>query len=694
MDELRLDQCLYGYESGHSLLASSTQLPAEVRRQLLTLTDYPGTYGADPSVEGHVAGYPLVNGQMYVLSRTWLAPEMPRPGCVFTHVLLFDMTAVHEIEDPRSVLRLFHRPSRDDYSSFSRIMVVQRREMAWPEIPEPGRVQLMSALLDELYGRQDPLVVRLPKWEDLAQDVLAVWGQQWPALRTRFAFATGGSSARAIGGTPFDLQITSVFGSSAYSNRNVVLLDSSHPASVTTQDENPWATTLARSIYLGEGDSFRDFARRYGADVGSTRLALGRLAKIFAVLTAPIPTSIKTAQVFNRATDLFPEPAEAALLKRHLFGSAAHRHAPLGFVCSEPELLRVMVLNPAAAAMAGVNSDELGQRLAALTTEEPSIGIRLLAEVTGKDARAAAAAAKILYKDESFIEALLSASNLTDQEMLAVLTLDPSLATNHQLWRHEGAGIERVIALVEELGPDKLRGIIAGAFSAGNRAALNILIERDPKTAVLGILDAVQADPALIESVPPNLSWNVAGPAWITGVTPPRAEVLQLLAGKLDPHIGALRRLGWHPWISLCSEVFIGSPDLQTSSAAFLFVLGLTGSSRDWMPLVTAGFQVLHRVEAGERLTEQEWSRVEPSIVPARFWGDWDRCRRLRATFARFSVRQRAPIDLFLAGAEHTDRRAVLEEASAQRGGKAYVAQTGIAQPLPRANDATDENQG
>src|SRR3546814_20493757 len=83
---MTIDQCLFGYEDGHRLLASSMSLGDQT--SLLTkLSDLaPGTLFG--SSHGYWTGLPLPELARYALFRTWPAPELPRPGCVWTHALL------------------------------------------------------------------------------------------------------------------------------------------------------------------------------------------------------------------------------------------------------------------------------------------------------------------------------------------------------------------------------------------------------------------------------------------------------------------------------------------------------------------------------------------------------------------------------------------------------------------------------
>ena len=87
----RLQQALHGYSDGHRQLALSTTLKLNDQKRLLALSDISGP-GADLSPEGYLTGYPLTESGLFALGRTWPAPEMSRPGCVWTHTLLIDFS--------------------------------------------------------------------------------------------------------------------------------------------------------------------------------------------------------------------------------------------------------------------------------------------------------------------------------------------------------------------------------------------------------------------------------------------------------------------------------------------------------------------------------------------------------------------------------------------------------------------------
>src|SRR5271168_894484 len=96
---LKLHQCLFGYNDGHRLLASSLRLPSDAASSLLIHSDLLPDFNSSLS-DRYWTGLPLPVAKVYALMRTWLAPEMPRPGCVWTHVILVgvaDMARLPEL---------------------------------------------------------------------------------------------------------------------------------------------------------------------------------------------------------------------------------------------------------------------------------------------------------------------------------------------------------------------------------------------------------------------------------------------------------------------------------------------------------------------------------------------------------------------------------------------------------------------
>lgn len=103
-------QALWGYSNGHHLLASSIILSSASVKTLEMLTDLSGV-DVYEDFDGYLTGYPLKAERKYAISKTWYAPEMPRPGCVWTHTIFVDFDDMLSIST-KEFDELFHRPGK------------------------------------------------------------------------------------------------------------------------------------------------------------------------------------------------------------------------------------------------------------------------------------------------------------------------------------------------------------------------------------------------------------------------------------------------------------------------------------------------------------------------------------------------------------------------------------------------------
>src|SRR5208337_2342062 len=192
---IELAQTLHGYGDGHQLLSSSIELSREQQWQLLVMSDLSGP-SFRAGFESYLTGYPLAAGGFYCLARTWFAPELPRPGCVWTHSIFISDTDLARIGDFRSIIPCFRRPSSPkDIGSYNTSIRIS------PSCDKPYNLadEVTSALLSLLYGSASQTVV-LTSSSSLSYEelVLAVFSQQWPRLRRNFRFCTGALAIRDV----------------------------------------------------------------------------------------------------------------------------------------------------------------------------------------------------------------------------------------------------------------------------------------------------------------------------------------------------------------------------------------------------------------------------------------------------------------------------------------------------------------
>ncbi|TWA92613.1 hypothetical protein FBZ96_11083 [Bradyrhizobium stylosanthis] len=266
---LKIDNCLFGYEDGHRLLASSLKLDGESASQLTLLSDLaPGARFGSSS--GYWTGFPFPKLDRYALMRTWPAPEMPRPGCVWTHALLIETSLFEDLADLSLLRELARRPQRLDGLAFYEQSIylpadtlAERRD--YLSVPA-GRAVL--AIFNNLYG-SDEGAIPIERPGDLEDEVFAIWSQQWPRLRRNFRFQTAAADEVGAARSPFDLRLQWPPSVSAA------------PPSLYQEEVPPWLS-VAVSDLSSPPHELRRFLWQFGKDVKKQRGSFRPLCEIFA----------------------------------------------------------------------------------------------------------------------------------------------------------------------------------------------------------------------------------------------------------------------------------------------------------------------------------------------------------------------------------------------------------------------------
>lgn len=123
---MKVHQALHGYNQGHNLLYSSINLPYEDEDYMKKQSDWT-EYVDDDEDSSYVKAYVLPQSHLYVVSKSWYAYEMSRPGCVWTHSLIINLDDITIDFDFRSLLNYFSRP-KDKMDSYDEILDIVSSE--------------------------------------------------------------------------------------------------------------------------------------------------------------------------------------------------------------------------------------------------------------------------------------------------------------------------------------------------------------------------------------------------------------------------------------------------------------------------------------------------------------------------------------------------------------------------------------
>lgn len=334
-----IDQALFGYADGHRQIASSVRLPPKDLYLLSSASDLASGVRLGER-DSYLSGLPLPESRRYALFRTWAAPEMPRPGCVWSHVFLLGPKIFASIPALSQVLPFFRRPVADEISFYGDPL-----NISTPRMIEPARIDLVSEIVSSYYtlGRAT-LSPASGEQDEIEKAILAVWSQQWPRLRSSFSFCTAPlSENRRTEQNDYNIQVAPI-------------------------DEIPlisgekWVSLAAADAAQNKVTPLRRFLWRYGRDILASRRQYRMVVDLYirSVGASSIPVDV--------AFDIFralPDPLDGAVLKRDILGIGPSSPSLIAAI-SAVDLLQLLVSETLSetptAAQVGARLEELSSR--------------------------------------------------------------------------------------------------------------------------------------------------------------------------------------------------------------------------------------------------------------------------------------------------------------------------------------------
>lgn len=619
-DRIKVDQALHGYSEGHRLIEGSLKLPQSDARTMLVLSDASGTGSRIPT-NGYLTGYPLTESGKYVLARTWAAPEMSRPGCVWTHSLLIDFADLARLGSVDDLLERFQRPSAGGGSAFGIQLLVEVSTAPTPIAPPDLRRAGQWARA--LYGKPKGKIIAERERPEDDELVLAIWMQQWPRLRRAFRFCTFSTEDRSTSADAFDLQLMDMSRTSRSKVSEGVIASAKH--------QGDWIEMLLDDLVTPAGSGLRQFLRDVGSDVTNGRGAMISLVHLYAALE-PNAGPSRLAEAVYELERLGPSQGRMG------------RAAAARMVFSRPGLFDRMLFDFALQQvradrdLLGVEPLVVGR---ALLRWKPDLLAHDLAEDDPLH-KAVDAALPEADADEliDLIEAVPGA-------VATVLPARPDVFERASFWRIASLEAPKLIGALDASQDGAVR-IVGALMEASRDECSAVFVYRfgiDPVVTALSSLDAtgIRSRLAWIRTIACRIDDLAEGMS--RGIIWHR-PLLFALAEILNPD-AVPNSVGADPWVTAVARTRT-SDDVRGEDllASFLFTRARGWSSRSAARLFSLSVERLHEAMASERLTDEAWRIAKPRLPYGSVWHDWDLCERLRhAVVDSFIARELPPIE-------------------------------------------------
>lgn len=641
MDEIiKVNQVLHGYSDGHRLMQTSMKMSRDVENKMLLLSDMSGPT-MQQGFEHYFTGYPLEEAQVYAFAQTWYASEMRRPGCVWTHTLLIDNADLGKIKDFRILKSLFSRPkeplSLQKYKSAIPLLnstSILHKQDEWSE-------DAAGKILSALYAAPPmPIFVPSTSTANCVDLIFAIWSQQWPKLRRSFRFCTGSLSNRSFEGNLFDLQVIPL-DAVRLILRETPSVEMVDPTTSLNWGGAPlWLRVATKDLLqVGEG-ALRKFMWNFGADVKEGRSSFSHLANIYNLIEAVSHREASLESLIDAIAYGFPHNDEAAHLKLAILSNEmAGKENAFFSNDMKASLLRTLF----------TTNKYQPFKLKDKALVNYATGMWETAPEQAKDLILELFSSNLNALGESFLSEMLRLIKLDQAVEIfrrnpdvipIIISQNPTLATIPQLWSNTfGKQTQFLDAILTSspISEETITAIIHAMLKVDAYDMARKAIKSFGRKGVFSILDwANNMEGDQFKKLHQELQQALASQPsalvdWLNEAQNPKASTMALILSLLDPNSLEAQNLGeknWPQLTSLSNEYL--DKNALIKAMGFLLALGLKNQVSHSEELVAYSFECVHDAAADGVLEYETWTLLRTELPSLSWWGDWDKCERLR----------------------------------------------------------------
>lgn len=637
---MKIDQALFGYEGGHRLLASSLPLGSDA--PLLTeLSDVaPGAIFG--SGDGYWTGLPLPSMKRYALLRTWPAPEMSRPGCVWTHALLLDPKTLEQFKDLSVLKNLASRP-------IGIVDLDKYRHAIEVPVEEPQTVhhhsddEITANLIFKLYEQKEAVIkTRTPG--ELVEPLFAVWSQQWPRLRRNFRFQTA-LTRSARGTSSIRLDITTTLASSA-------------DLAAAERPKPSWVRAAQQDIGYGHDGPLRSFLRKYGADVKKQKASFKPLVELN--LLDNKPTADATDKILYILAEAFPSAEDAKCLKQDLVNGDLIPSA-------QPGLVHSLLISDSAEILPMPSADGLA-RIATLDPRSSHHLVQMIELSVLSNAPISSAILDLLIHKITNSSQTWILENSSSSVVRFLCKHKPSLITDKTISSLSDEGLIYSLPFIIQ-NPNSLKPLMAKILSRESRDLAAAIFDLAPQATATAVLEKLSESGSnsvgiwateLFKRSSLLLHGNVLDSASTSDAI---FECIDGLGG-LSPQV---LKAGCAPWLKSLDTL---NPNLLSKKeeliAAYFTVLALQTGQKSGLSVIERFFDILHSKLIESDLNQQTVDFLLPHLASVGFFKGWDLGLRLRLSIVNAYVRFKWPRSSFLNLTHRKKTKKMLAEAASE----------------------------
>lgn len=622
-----IHQVLHGYSQGHNRLASSFPLSVQDDDKMKMLSDWSEYSGIKDN--SYITTYPLLDGRHYVVAKSWYADDMERPGCVWTHSLILDLNNLDEKFDFRSLMRLFKRPIKGDYSSYSEVI-------KYTALPVSGGIDTFQEdvlvwLYSNLIENKGPMVYRVEQDSSYYQGLILLLLQYLPLdFCKNIVFCSGSAYGRKSSIVEYTLQFATSVGTSLFT----VVKDSKNEIDGVCEG----IRSICETMIKDDSDT-SEVLRVFSSDIGSSPLKLcttGMLLKYLDNAIAQSGENPSFSEIVKLMVEAFPSMYEGMNVKTTFCKKSVSN-------LFSPELV---VLADLATCISdkflNYEAIEYHQRVADLKNSE---GVDAYAKyiLSLLDSDSINSAGEYQLKNSSaYLQAgeyYYLANNYWSVYMSLVIANPNILRYSFWVDLSEGHFVSvydlfRKYSFQDFDNWGKLFQIVLYRHHTIDTSLMECFVKNIPNLVweVMEYLNhslSYQLDP-LVKRYCADKSFYVL--EWLREQKELTMPTVRFIVENLSPSETNIKVNGGNIWTSLynCNKY----ETLQYFT--FMYILGHNWSDNIGLKYLKRSFFQLHQALATDSLPIYLWTKLEPYTAPLRWYNEWDKCKKLRKGIVKY----------------------------------------------------------
>lgn len=629
---MKIEQLLHGYNNGHTLIAGSIQLKSTKDATNMALfSDWSEYRDPNERDSSYLTAYPLDESPYYVISKTWYATEMERPGSVWTHSLLFRLDELDINFDLRTLINFFRKPQIGKYREYESSIIIDENQNS--EIKPAIEFETIQWLYiyTMLLNQAAPMVFTVEKSSQAYQMMCLTLMQFTPIdILKNLSFCSGSAVGRKLGKRTISLQFVVASGISLQNQfKNETLSSTNFDSGLqyvvnAFNSKHQEVSGLIRIFSLEIGESCNKFC------------SVANLLRLLDNAMSKKEITPSYEEVLSILIRDFPSANEGITLKQNFLSKRISN-----LFCSEEDFFyKLCTLEKVD--FFNFQSLIYQERLDSFILNSHDAYINLLCRLS--DSETLNKLGKAIISSSS---ARLSSSDITLIAQnhwhfyLTLLMFDANLL-NNSFWIN--LPNSKFIQILNQFS-DKLGSILNNWEPLFNRILHNE-ISISPQLASDLINHTPNAVSILMDYLNHNINHKVDVELlrnslyrikeilqWIDNQNHLEINIVTILVNYIRPSSNDVLQFGSGVWMKLLN---VDNGHMNIGYYMYLFILSFNWIDENSIKYLRTSFYPLHEALKNSTLSGSMWIRLIPYTSELPFWQDWDKCKKLRKGIVKY----------------------------------------------------------